>query len=259
MDNETDAKLETALRDADPATGWTLKSDALDNALKELRSTRIGQAIPPRARNRKGGIALVVAGVVALAGVGVASPAAAGFLNFLAQTGEIPPSQPSASGTPSSASEFIPGSELIRPLAPDYADFARTKYGDLPLPSGYDEALVKSESAELEAEIYRRYSGGNDVITQDIAPTVRYEGVVRCLWLNDWLDSYSANVVDAQAAAVTVLEDSLTWPATVATDGGGAVDHLALIVRAAADGDLTSVKTGVSTMECATLTEGITR
>lgn len=69
MDNETDAKLETALRDADPATGWTLKSDALDNALKELRSTRIGQAIPPRARNRKGGIALVVAGVVALAGV----------------------------------------------------------------------------------------------------------------------------------------------------------------------------------------------
>lgn len=116
-----------------------------------------------------------------------------------------------------------------------------------------------TDAAAAEAESYRLYNDGKDIITQDIAPAVLYEGVVRCLWMNTWLDSYSAGDAEGRAAAVTVLEESLAWPATVATDGGGVIDHMSSVVSAAADGDLASVKTGSGIMQCAALTKGITR
>ena len=74
--------------------------------------------------------------------------------------------------------------------------------------------------------MYRANDQGDGIITQDIAPTVRYENIVRCLWQKEWLDQHQRGNAQGQAAAASVLRQSLAWPATVATDGGGVVERM---------------------------------
>ncbi|KNH16296.1 hypothetical protein ACU18_14155 [Arthrobacter sp. ZBG10] len=152
---------------------------------------------------------------------------------------------------------MVPGSELIRPLASDYAKFAKTKYGSLPIPDGMEEDRLKTEVANSEAVSYQRNSQGVDVITQDIAPVLRYEGVVRCLWLREWSEGYSAADAGARSKAVGVLRQSLSWPATVATDGGGVVEHMTTVVAAAELGDSEAVRTGFGVWACSDLLRGL--
>jgi hypothetical protein len=252
MEIDKDEQLDRALMRVDPARKWSLAPDLIHGLVTEFQAS---EAVPGGTGNRinRAWIALALAGAVAIGGVGAAVPAAADFFSFLTRTGEMPGTHSSAAGIPTAYTEVIPGSELIRPLASDYAKFAKTKYGSLPIPEGLEEDRFKTDVANNEAESYQRNSQGLDVITQDIAPTLRYEIVVRCLWLREWSEGYSAADEGARSAAVGVLKQSLSWPATVATDGGGVVEHMTTVVAAAESGDVEAVRTGYGVWGCSDL------
>lgn len=199
MKIDKDEQLDRALMRVDPAKNWFLEPDLIRGLVKELDASEV---VPGGTGNRikRGWFTLALVGAVTIGGVGVAVPAAADFFSFLTRTGEIPETH-----SPTSYTEVVPGSELIRPLASDYAKFAKTKYGSLPIPEGLEEDRLKTDAANNEAESYQRNSQGLDVITQDIAPTLRYEIVVRCLWLREWSEGYSAADEGARSAAVGVV------------------------------------------------------
>ncbi|MFJ6535739.1 hypothetical protein ACIQH5_05870 [Paenarthrobacter sp. NPDC091711] len=249
-----DEQLDARLRQADPANKWAFEAQAAHNALRELRAGETGQRKP---ENRRQWISLLVAGAVGVAAVGVASPAVAQFMGFLSEEVENPPPVPASTGDGVTRNLAIPDSEWINPLASDYARFAKTKYGSLPLPPGYDEERLKDASALREAKMYRDNDQGSGIITQDIAPTIRYEGLVRCLWEAEWLDRHSAGDQQGQATAVSVLKQSLAWPATIATDGGGVVERMTLSVAAAEAGDFETVGEDHRTLGCQDMIKGL--
>ncbi len=164
---------------------------------------------------------------------------------------------PTSVGAGKVRNEAIPNSEWINPLASDYAEFAKTKYASLPLPSRYDEEQLKNASALEEAQTYRYSDQGNGIITQDIAPTTRYESVVRCLWQKEWLDRHLQGDIDGQSEAGMVLRRSLAWPATVATDGGGVVERMTLMVAAAEAGDAEQVEEDQRILGCKDMIKGL--
>jgi hypothetical protein len=230
--------------------------ETADSLLRELRTIDSLGGRPPKGKHRRW-IALLLAGAACLGGVSIATPAVANFMGFLAEDVENPPPVPSSTGDRQVRNEDIPNSEWINPLASDYAKFAKTKYASLPLPPRYDEERLKNAAALEEAQVYRNNYEGSGVITQDIAPTTRYESVVRCLWQKEWLDRHQQGDSQGQSAAVSVLRQSLAWPATVATDGGGVVEHLTLTVSAAAAGDAERVEEDQRVLGCRDLIKGL--
>ncbi|GAA3270562.1 hypothetical protein [Paenarthrobacter aurescens] len=249
-----DEQLDAQLRRADPANKWAFEPETAHNVLRHLRAADEGQSMN---KGRRRWISLLVAGAVAVAGAGVASPAVAQFMGFVTEEVENAPPVPSSSGDGTTGNLDIPDSRWINPLASDYARFAKTKYGSLPLPPGYDEERLKDASALKEAEMYQENNQGSGTITQDIAPTVRYEWVVRCLWEEEWLDRHSEGDQPGQVAAVSVLQKSLSWPATVATDGGGVVVRMKVSVAAAESGDAETVEEYHRTLGCLDLIKGL--
>lgn len=251
-----DDQLNEALRRADPASEWAMTpetTDGITGYLREMESSRR----PSSKNKRRRWIAFLLAGVTCLGGVSVAAPAVANFMGFLTEDVENPPPVPTSTSDGPVRSEAIPNSAWINPLASDYAEFAKTKYASLPLPPRYDGALLKDASARKEADIYRANDQGNGIITQDIAPMVRYEHIVRCLWQKEWLDQHQQGNVQGQAAAVTVLRQSLAWPATVATDGGGVVERMTLTVSAAETGNAEQVAEDQWRLGCQGLIKGL--
>lgn len=251
-----DNQLDEALRRADPANHWAVAPEATDGLLGKLRAIDPAEGHSPKGKQRRW-IALLLAGATCLGGVGVATPAVANFMGFLAEVVENPLPVPTSSGDGQVRNEAIPNSEWINPLASDYAEFAKTKYASLPLPSRYDEARLKNASALKEANMYRANDQGDGIITQDIAPTVRYEHIVRCLWQKEWLDRHLQGDTDGRSAAVTVLRQSLTWPATVATDSGGVVERMTLTVSAAEAGNSERVEEDQRILGCQGLIKGL--
>ncbi|MBT2586947.1 hypothetical protein [Arthrobacter sp. ISL-95] len=249
-----DEQLDAQLRGADPANRWAFEPEAAHNVLRELR-TGVSEQSKPKRRRRW--ISLLVAGAVGVAGVGVASPAVAQFMGFLTEDVENPPPVPTSTGDGATRNLDIRDSEWINPLASDYARFAKTKYGSLPLPPGYDEERLKDASASKEAKMYQDNDQGSGIITQDIAPTIRYEGLVRCLWEAEWLDRHSAGDQQGQSTAASVLKQSLAWPATIATDGGGVVERMTLSVAAAESGDSKTVEEDHRTLGCRDMIKGL--
>lgn len=184
-----DDQLDAALRRADPANQWAMTPETVDGLMIELRAVESTERSASKGRRRKW-IAFLLAGVTCLGGVSVAAPAVANFMGFLAEDVENPPPVPTSTGDGEVQNEAIPDSEWINPVASDYAEFAKTKYASLPLPSRYDEARLKNASALKEAGMYRANDQGDGIITQDVAPAVRYEHIVRCLWQEEWLDRH---------------------------------------------------------------------
>lgn len=252
-----DELLDEALRRADPAKQWAMVPETADSLLRELRALDSVGGQSSKGKRRRW-IALLLAGATCLGGVSVAAPAVANFMGFLTEDVENAPPVPSSAGDGQvRSSEDIPNSKWINPLAADYAEFAKTKYASLPLPLRYDEERLKNASALEEAQVYRANDQGAGVITQDIAPTTRYETVVRCIWQKEWLDRHDQGDSQGQAAAVSILRQSLTWPATVAADGGGVVEHLTLKVTAAAAGDAERVEEDQRRLGCKEMIEGL--
>ena len=52
------------------------------------------------------------------------------------------------------------------------------------------------------------------------------EAAAACSWTGYWLDGYRRGDEPQKAMALTVLDEIPTWPATVASDGGGTVASL---------------------------------
>lgn len=251
-----DDQLDEALRRVDPANHWAMAPETTDGLLGELRAIDSAERNSFKGRHRRW-IAFLLAGATCLGGVSVAAPAVANFMGFLAEDVKNPLPVPTSTGDGELRNEAIPNSEWINPLAADYAEFARTKYASLPLPPRYDEKKLKNASALEEARMYRVNDQGNGIITQDIAPTIRYENVVRCLWQKEWLDQHQRGDNDGQSAAITVLRQSLKWPATVATDGGGVVERMALTVSAAESGNAEQVEEDQRILGCQDLIKGL--
>ncbi|WP_454812461.1 hypothetical protein [Paenarthrobacter nitroguajacolicus] len=249
-----DEQLDAQLQRADPANKWAFEPDAAHNVVNELRAGASRKSIP---RKRRSWISLLVASAVGAAGVGVASPAVAQFMGFLTEEVENPLPVPTSTGDGNIRNLDVPGSEWINPLASDYAEFAKSKYSSLPLPPRYDEERLKNASSLKEAKVYQDNDQGSGTVTQDIAPTVRYEGLVRCLWEAEWLDLHSAGDQEGQAKAVSVLKQSLAWPATIATDGGGVVDRLAASVAAAEAGNAETVEADHRSLGCRDMIKGL--
>ncbi|WP_043469948.1 hypothetical protein [Arthrobacter sp. Rue61a] len=249
-------QLDEALRRADPASQWAMAPETTDGITGHLRAMESSRKPSSKGRRRRW-IAFLLAGVTCLGGVGVAAPAVANFMGFLAEDVENPPPVPTAASEGPVRNEAIPHSEWINPLASDYVEFAKTKYASLPLPPRYNEAGLKDASALKEADMYRANDQGDGIITQDIAPTVRYEHIVRCLWQKEWLDQHEQGNVQGQAAAVTVLRQSLAWPATVATDGGGVVERMTVTVSAAETGNAEQLEEDHWRLGCQGMIKGL--
>jgi hypothetical protein len=69
-----------------------------------------------------------------------------------------------------------------------------------------------------------------------------YESAAYAEWIGAWLAADSAGDVVARAEATRALRDACTWPAIVATDGGGIVEMMEQFADAAEIGDRDGVE-----------------
>ena len=64
-----------------------------------------------------------------------------------------------------------------------------------------------------------------------------FETVVYAAWMGEWIAAHDAGDQARMVAAIAVLKDTPTWPALVATDGGGVTTLMAGFVAEMADGN----------------------
>jgi hypothetical protein len=168
-----------------------------------------------RRRHRNRRAAAVVGAVVAL------GTAAAGWGHF-AHTGWF--------GVPGMTEHDT--SEWIDLSAPDLREAVDGIVArDLPLPAGVTRA-------DGVAYVSRPY----DAQVTATGLRSQYEGWARCAWLTAWERADGRDDAAAAGRAADALEASAAWPATVATDGGGVVDHVREVARAAAAGEAGPVR-----------------
>jgi hypothetical protein len=222
-DNELDARLARL----DPARALAVDDQALDHLMDGARlSSR------RRPRSWKFVSAVITGGVIVL-GAG-ALPAAAVIQAILAQVVESPP----GAGT-----EAIPESDWIDTGAEDIDAFVASRYPeDLPLPGGVDPAdVVTTVSFSISQ------SSG---LRQEIGVDVAYESYIYCRWVDVWLTTDAGGDAAGREYAATIMMDATTWPARVATDGGGVVDSQIAFAQAATAGDREEVQTAFAFNGC---------
>lgn len=160
----------------------------------------------------------VVAGsvVVGLA----ASPAAAEAIRqFLAQ-----------SDWTSEGTEVIEGSEFVDTSASDLGAYIEWIYPEwLPLAPGQTESGV--------IEQVRSGLAANPGLQQEVGIRRQLEHAVYVGWIDEWIDADAAGDADRRAAALAILAEAPTWPAFVATDGGGVTYIMAGYAAEIAAGD----------------------
>jgi hypothetical protein len=120
-------------------------------------------------------------------------------------------------------------SEWLRADAPDFGDVAAKLIPDLPLPRG----------ASWQAELARQVEQGQaePALVQVTGVRATFEAYARCTWVGAWTSAFKRADQRAALRAAAVIEESATWPATVATDGGGVIEHIRSLAGAAAQGD----------------------
>jgi hypothetical protein len=209
------------LRDADPATSLTTDAATLESL--------IGAARRNRPNRRRFFIGAGIAGVLA---IGIAAPAAADVVRaFLAQTGEF--------GLPGFTENDE--SEYIDLLAPDAREYIMTVYPDyLPTPVAVDEhefQLAVADKIVAAAVATSQQEGGVGVEQQRTGLVRTFEQFSYNEWIRAWLVADAAGDSAARDEATAVLADACSWPAFVATDGGGVIARMQTFADAAADGD----------------------
>ena len=103
--------------------------------------------------------------------------------------------------------------EVIRLDAPDFRAVAVQLAAGLPLPPG---VRINDVVAPLKAD--------EPTDQAVLGVRSRIEFLIGCAWARYWLESHSAADSAGMADAQSVLDLVPSWPATVATDGGGAVE-----------------------------------
>lgn len=102
--------------------------------------------------------------------------------------------------------------EVIRLDAPDFPAVAAQLAAGFPLPPGI---RIEDVIAPLKAD------EPTDQAVLGVRASIEF--LIGCEWATYWLESHLAADPDAMADAQAVLDLVPSWPATVATDGGGVV------------------------------------
>lgn len=214
----SDHELDARLAQLDPARSVSVADTAFDQMLSGVRAS-------PRRGHRSLRISAIIAGGVIVLGAG-AFPAAAAIQAFLAQTVET---------TPGAGTEAIPGSDWIDTGAEDIDEFVASRYPEsLPLPDGVDPA-------DVVATVVFSISQSRG-LRQEVGVGVAYESYIYCRWVDVWLTTDSSGDFAGRDYAARIMMDATTWPARVASDGGGVVDSQITFARAAAAGDRAEVQ-----------------
>jgi hypothetical protein len=222
-----DNELDTRLARLDPARPVAVSDQSFDDLLSE-----VGVSRRRRPRSWKFVSAVITGGVIVI-GAG-ALPAAAAIEAFLAQVVE---------SAPGAGTEAIPESDWIDTGAGDIDAFVASRYPEaLPMPGGVDPADVVATVA---------FSiGQSSGIRQEIGVDVAYESYIYCRWVDVWLTADSSGDAAGREYAARIMMDATTWPARVATDGGGVVDSQIAFAQAAAAGDRAEVQTAFAFNGC---------
>ncbi len=182
-----------------------------------------------------------VAGSAVLVGGLIASPAAADAIRqFLVQTVWT------FEGT-----EVIPDSEVIDTSQSDLGAYIEWVYPEwLPLAPGQTKAGI--------IEQVRLTHATSSALTQEVSVRRSLETAVYVGWIDEWIAAHQAGDTTRQAAAVAVLKDAPSWPAIVATDGGGVSYIMAGLAAEIASGNAEAAQE-LAQMESAPSWDGVDR
>ena len=224
-----------ALAEADPARGLGVTDEAARRLVRASLRAGVGTGRP---RQR---LAALIVGVVAVLGVGV--PGVALAAGYLAQTGWFgSPNPGSPDGTEPIGTE-ADASEWVDVMAPDYVDFAVSVWPDYAtLPPGYDTASFAAAISRAYVASEAAQNDGLGSLRQVTGIRSEFEQFARCAWRAEWLNANDAGDASRQSAAAGTLVGAATWPATVASDGGGIVDEERAVGDAASSGDRLAVE-----------------
>ena len=226
MEPDDDGDLESLLRASDPVgLAWArirvsrLNTDLPRTAVDERRLTRVLRRV------RRGGGARRRAWsvVVVLLGTAVAAPGSPVTASWLYQT---------QTGEHGQGGDAVEGSEWLDTQASDFTVYAMSLYPEwLPLPEGVDSDSFRAAEASGLAQ---SVSGG---YLQDVSVRFRYEIAAQCLWQDEYLTSAAQGRSLRAAAALDILDRAASWPAIVASDGGGIAQAMEAMAVEARRGD----------------------
>lgn len=239
------------IRREDPAADLVIDPDSFGLLLRETEA--------PAARGRILRRIVVASVLAAILAFGAASPAIAGAVQrFLSQTGWVgtSPNSPGTDVVKPSADESsteADHSEWIDVTATDFVPFSVSVFpSEITLPSEYSV----DKFASVVATAQKRSFPGAGVI-QVTGIQANYESVARCVWIDEWLAAEGSHDVGRATKAAKVLTASATWPATVATDGGGMVEFYTALADAATRGDSAPL-VKEQKINCASIPVGVT-
>ncbi|TFB78499.1 hypothetical protein E3O21_05570 [Cryobacterium flavum] len=131
---------------------------------------------------------------------------------------------------PSVDSVASPSEEMIDTGASDFPEYAASIYPQwLPIAPGQTQQGVIARVVAQQA--------ATPALTPELNVQRSFETVVYTAWMGEWIAAHDAGDQARMNAAIAVLEDTPTWPALVATDGGGVTKLMAGFVAEMADGD----------------------
>ena len=223
-----DAELERRLGRSDDAEPHARVQAALGVLLSEVPTMPRNTST----RKRRAGL-LSLIGVVSLSGI-VAAPAAADMIaRFVAQTGA------QCVGTECGSA----GDEFIDSTAADLPEYVASVYPTwLPLTS----SMTRDSVTQQVVSTLQAAPGDH----QALAVQKEFEKQAYCAWIDVWLSANAAGDLALQGQATAVMEDEPTWPARVATDGGGIVEDQKAYAAAAVAGDAVAVQNARSVNGC---------
>ena len=183
--------------------------------------------------------------LIALAGVGVAIPAAA-LTSWLARTGEF--------GDPETSTE-VDESEWIMLGADDAPQVVIEAYPDyLTLPEGVPPEAAIAGVSKIFTRLDTESAGQGRV--QESLMVQTYESFAICAWTGDWLTAQKAADSEREDLAVEWLSDTDNFRTIVANDGGGVTDRLLSFAAGARDGDVELVETSYTQQVCDQILSG---
>jgi hypothetical protein len=225
----TDDELFARLKNEDPVSSLVPDEKQMMSA---LASATTG---PRKTRGRVFlWVAILVAGVLT---VGAVSPAVADGVNhYFAQTGWFGSPNPPGVGAPHTTTTESDNSEWINTGRSDFVAYSASVFPlYISLPVGYDRGAY----ASAVAKTIRPPQGG---FMQATGIVDDFETYSRCVWMQTWLRADSSHDTATMKAAASELTASATWPATVATDGGGIVTGYEAVASGASREDSTPVQ-----------------